>query len=153
MRMLSLRAFPTLRLGRSLAKTGTYEQQPQRNPPASQQDQGTTQEQPHMTGFSSGVESVGSDGSRTGVESDWSSLVRRIVDVAAEVGCEVTPTMTEEQADKIFSAVMDRLPLSPSTRKRRVSELAVGTTLRLARQARSTLRLYDWIMHSLISQS
>jgi len=106
-----------------------------------------------MTGFSSGVESVGSDGSRTGVESDWSSLVRRIVDVAAEVGCEVTPTMTEEQADKIFSAVMDRLPLSPSTRKRRVSELAVGTTLRLARQARSTLRLYDWIMHSLISQS
>lgn len=69
------------------------------------------------------------------VLSDWSSLVRRIVDTAAKAGCEVTSKMTEEQADKIFRVGMDNLPLLPSSRKGRVSELSIGTTLRLAREA------------------
>ncbi|KAE8966430.1 hypothetical protein PR002_g28366 [Phytophthora rubi] len=54
------------------------------------------------------------------VFSDWSSLVVRIADAAAKAGCEVTPNVTDVLADKM--------------RKLRVSELSVGTALRLARQ-------------------
>ncbi|DAZ99857.1 TPA: hypothetical protein N0F65_008600, partial [Lagenidium giganteum] len=47
-------------------------------------------------------------------------------------GKTVPSEMTEQQATQLFQIAMDRLPLVPSTRKRRITELSVQTVLCLA---------------------
>eukprot|EP00644_Phytophthora_capsici_P000442 jgi/Phyca11/100403/e_gw1.4.279.1 len=39
--------------------------------------------------------------------SDWSSLLKRISDVATEHGCRITTNMSEEQAEKVFKVGLE----------------------------------------------
>ncbi|ETN01876.1 hypothetical protein PPTG_16952 [Phytophthora nicotianae INRA-310] len=64
----------------------------------------------------------------------WRNLMQRISEAALQGGCQITVDMSEQVVEKVFRVGMQNLPLLASTRKRRVSELSLGTTLRQAAQ-------------------
>lgn len=68
--------------------------------------------------------------------SDWSVLMQHITSAIETAGVDIPVEMTEEKAAELFYVGMAHLPLAPTSRKRRIAELSLSTTLRLVRQAK-----------------
>ena len=72
--------------------------------------------------------------------SDWSVLMQHITSAVNTAGVKIPTDMTEEKAAELFRVGMNHLPLAATSRKRRIAELSLSTTLRLVRQAKQAGR-------------
>lgn len=61
--------------------------------------------------------------------SDWCMIMQHIKSAIIDTSEQIPAAMTEGEASRPFNVGVGKLPLAPSTRKRRVSELCVGARL------------------------
>ena len=62
-------------------------------------------------------------------------MMRHITRAITSAGIEIPNEITETDAAELFRFVLSHLRLAPTSRKWRVAELSLSTSLRLVRQA------------------